>query len=167
MPNSIYFPVRCGDSNLKVSQTQGRRPDENDPFLNMGFKHWKNWVDKNGAKCNMGFGRITENTHPQSAVTVSRTPSHCDTGVTGQHCSRILCINDTPSVSNLGTTVVALVLSVKNLPTPTGVACLGSPVTDGPAQVLPEATELTWLRTPDHLVPSGRSVQRLPPATWH
>ena len=37
--------------------------DKNDPFLNMGFKHGKKWVDKNGAKCNMGFGRITKNTH--------------------------------------------------------------------------------------------------------
>ena len=35
--------------------------DKNDPFLNMGFKHGKKWVDKNGAKCNMGFGRRTEN----------------------------------------------------------------------------------------------------------
>ena len=29
--------------------------DKNDPFLNMGFKHGKKWVDKNGAKCNMGL----------------------------------------------------------------------------------------------------------------
>ena len=36
--------------------------DKNDPFLNKGFKHGKKWVDKNGAKCNMGFGRITKNT---------------------------------------------------------------------------------------------------------
>ena len=36
--------------------------DKNDPFLNMGFKHGKKWVDKNGAKCNMRFGRITKNT---------------------------------------------------------------------------------------------------------
>ena len=36
--------------------------DKNDPFLNMGFKHGKKWVDKNGAKCNMGFGRVTKNT---------------------------------------------------------------------------------------------------------
>ena len=28
--------------------------DKNDPFLNAGFKHGKKWVDKNGAKCNMG-----------------------------------------------------------------------------------------------------------------
>ena len=39
--------------------------DKNDPFLNMGFKHGKKWVDKNGAKCNMGFGRITKNIHKQ------------------------------------------------------------------------------------------------------
>ena len=31
-------------------------------FLNMGFKHGKKWVDLNGAKCNMGFGRVTKNT---------------------------------------------------------------------------------------------------------
>ena len=36
--------------------------DKNDPFLNMGFKHGQKWVDKNGAKCNMEFGRITKNT---------------------------------------------------------------------------------------------------------
>ena len=61
MPNSIFFPRRGGDSNLKVSQTRATT-DKNDPFLNMGFKHGKKWVDKNGAKCNMGFGRITKNT---------------------------------------------------------------------------------------------------------
>ena len=65
MPNSIFFQRRGGDSNLKVSQTQGRRRTKNDPFLNMGFKHGKKWVDKNGAKCNMGFGRITKNTRRQ------------------------------------------------------------------------------------------------------
>ena len=32
--------------------------DKNDPFLNMGFKHGKKWVDKHGAKCNMGFVKI-------------------------------------------------------------------------------------------------------------
>ena len=62
MPNSIFFPRRGGDSNLKVSQTTRATTDKNDPFLNMGFKHGKKWVDKNGAKCNMGFGRITNNT---------------------------------------------------------------------------------------------------------
>ena len=36
--------------------------DKNDLFLNMGFKHGKKWVDKNGAKCKMEFGRITKNT---------------------------------------------------------------------------------------------------------
>ena len=36
--------------------------DKNDPFLNMGFKHGKKWVDKNGAKCNTGLGRIIQNT---------------------------------------------------------------------------------------------------------
>ena len=40
--------------------------DKNDPFLNMGFKHGKKWADKNGAKCNMGFGRITENTQDEN-----------------------------------------------------------------------------------------------------
>ena len=62
MPNSIFFPRRGGDSNLNVSQTQGRRRTKMTHFLNMGFKHGKKWVDKNGAKCNMGFGRITKNT---------------------------------------------------------------------------------------------------------
>ena len=27
-------------------------------FLNMGFKHGEKWVDKNGAKCIAGFGRV-------------------------------------------------------------------------------------------------------------
>ena len=36
--------------------------DKNDPFLIMGFKHGKKWVDKNGAICNVGIGRITKNT---------------------------------------------------------------------------------------------------------
>ena len=62
MPNSIFFPRRGGDSKLKVSQTQGRRRTKMTHFLNMVFKHGKKWVDKNGAKCNMGFGRITKNT---------------------------------------------------------------------------------------------------------
>ena len=33
-----------------------------DPFLNIGFKRGKSGWTKNGAKCNMGFGRITKNT---------------------------------------------------------------------------------------------------------
>ena len=36
--------------------------DKNDPFLNMRFKHGKKWVDKNGAKRDMEFGRITKTT---------------------------------------------------------------------------------------------------------
>ena len=28
--------------------------DKNDQFLNMGFKHGKKWVDKNGAKMQYG-----------------------------------------------------------------------------------------------------------------
>ena len=55
MPNSIVSPRRSGDSNLKVSKTQGRRRTKDDPFLNMGFKPGKKWLDKNGGKCNMGF----------------------------------------------------------------------------------------------------------------
>ena len=35
--------------------------DKNDPFLNKMFKHGEKWVHKNGAKCNVGFGRITQN----------------------------------------------------------------------------------------------------------
>ena len=68
MPKSIFFPGRGRDSNQKVSQTQRATTDKNDPFLNMGFKHGKKWVDKNGAKCNMGFGRITQK------------PIHCPSG---------------------------------------------------------------------------------------
>ena len=49
---------------MGMTQTFGQRAttDKNDPFLNMEFKHGKKWVDKNGAKCNMGFGRISKNT---------------------------------------------------------------------------------------------------------
>ena len=36
--------------------------DKNDPFLKKGFKHGQKWVDKNGAKCNVGFGRTTKYT---------------------------------------------------------------------------------------------------------
>ena len=62
-----------------MSQTQGRRRTKNDPFLNMGFKHGKSVWTKNGAKCNMGFGRKTKNT-PASAACHSLSshgvPSH-------------------------------------------------------------------------------------------
>ena len=50
-----------GIRNQKCHRT-GATTDKNDPFLNMGFKHGKKWVDKNGAKCKMGFGRATKNT---------------------------------------------------------------------------------------------------------
>ena len=48
--------------------------DKNDPFLNMGFKHGKKWVDKNGAKCNMEFGRITKN-NPRGSHSMLRSTS--------------------------------------------------------------------------------------------
>ena len=32
-------------------------------FVNMGFKHGEKWVDKNGVKCNMGFGAYNKITH--------------------------------------------------------------------------------------------------------
>ena len=41
------------------------------------------------------------------------------------------------------------------------------PVADEVAQVLPWAIGLTGSRTTDHLEPSRRSVDSLPPATWH
>ena len=44
--------------------------DKNGPFLKMVFKHGKKWVDTNGAKCNMGFGRITKNTPNDAAHAV-------------------------------------------------------------------------------------------------
>ena len=59
MPKSIFFPG--GDSNLKVSQTQGQRRTKMTIFEH-GVQTRKKWVDKNGAKCNMGFGRMTKNT---------------------------------------------------------------------------------------------------------
>ena len=60
MPNSIFFPRR-GFESKSVIDTRATM-DKNDPFLNVGFKHGKKWVDKNGAKCNMEFGCITKNT---------------------------------------------------------------------------------------------------------
>ena len=48
--------------------------DKNDSFLNMGFKHGKKWVDTNGAKCNVGFVRITKNTR------FTKTQLSCTTG---------------------------------------------------------------------------------------
>ena len=42
----------------RVTDT-GVTTDNNDPFLNMGFEHGTKWV-KNGAKCNMEFGRTTK-----------------------------------------------------------------------------------------------------------
>ena len=47
---------------LEILEGQRATTDKNDPFLNTGFKHGKRWVDKNGAKCNMGFGRTTKKT---------------------------------------------------------------------------------------------------------
>ena len=61
MPNSIFFRGGVGIESESVTDTRATT-NKNDPFLNMGFKHWKKWVDKNGAKCNMGFWRITKNT---------------------------------------------------------------------------------------------------------
>ena len=55
MPKSIFFPREEGFETKSVTDTRATT-DKNDPFLNMGFKHGKKWVDKNGAKCNMGFG---------------------------------------------------------------------------------------------------------------
>ena len=42
--------------------------DKNDTFLNKEFKHGKKWVDKSGAKCDMVFGRITQNTQTHTLV---------------------------------------------------------------------------------------------------
>ena len=36
----------------------------------MEFKHRKKWVDKNGAKCNMVFGRTTKNTPTDASSTL-------------------------------------------------------------------------------------------------
>ena len=55
MPNSIFFQWRAGFESKSVTDTRATT-DKNDPFLNMGFKHGKKWVDKNG------FGRVTNNT---------------------------------------------------------------------------------------------------------
>ena len=59
MPNSIFFSA---EGRGCESKTQMATTDKNDSFLILGFKHGKKWVDKNGTKCNMGFGRITKNT---------------------------------------------------------------------------------------------------------
>ena len=62
MPKSIFFPGREEGFETKSVTDTRATTDKNDPFLNMGLKHGKQWVEKNGAKCNMGFGRITKNT---------------------------------------------------------------------------------------------------------
>ena len=43
-------------------ESQRATTDKNEPFLKMGFRLAKSGWTKNGAKCNMGFGRITKNT---------------------------------------------------------------------------------------------------------
>ena len=74
MPKSIFFSGKGrGFESKSVTDTRATT-DKNDPFLNMGFKHGKKWVDKNGAKCNMGFGRITQNTRStRLALTIKKT----------------------------------------------------------------------------------------------
>ena len=53
MPKSIFFPGRGqGFKSESVTDTRATT-DKNDPFLNMGFKHGKKWMDKNEAKCIM------------------------------------------------------------------------------------------------------------------
>ena len=56
MPNSIFFPQRGGDSNLKVVTDTRATTDKNDPFLNMEFKHGKKWVDKMEQNATWGSG---------------------------------------------------------------------------------------------------------------
>ena len=74
LPNSIFFSAdRRGFESKSVTNTRATT-DKNDPFLYMGFKHGKKWVDKNGAKCNMGFGRMSENTWPPTLRGPTMTP---------------------------------------------------------------------------------------------
>ena len=56
MPKSIFFPGRGGDSNLKMSQTQGRRRTK--------MTHFGIWGSNTGKSVwtNMVFGRKTKNT---------------------------------------------------------------------------------------------------------
>ena len=58
--------------------------DKNDPFLNMGFKHEKKWVDKNGAKCNIGFGRIIKKTKTNPSMVGNRKPPDNSTSTGGR-----------------------------------------------------------------------------------
>ena len=57
----LFSAEGWGFESKSVTDTRATT-DKIDPFLIMGFKHGKKWVDKSGAKCNMGFGRITEST---------------------------------------------------------------------------------------------------------
>ena len=46
---SFFSADRRGFESESVTDTRATT-DNNDPFLNVGFKHWKKWVDRNGAK---------------------------------------------------------------------------------------------------------------------
>ena len=60
---NLFSAERRAFESKSVTDTRATT-DKNDPFLNVGFKHGKKRVDKNVAKCKMGFGRKTENTLP-------------------------------------------------------------------------------------------------------
>ena len=78
------------DSDLKMSKTrqpsavnaftisEGQRTttDKNDPFFEYGVQTREKWVD--GAKSNIGFGRVTENTQyrfsPRTSCTEGSFP---------------------------------------------------------------------------------------------
>ena len=62
MPKSIFFfPGRSRDSNLKVSQTQGRRRTKMTHFCTWGSNTGKSGWTKMGQN-EMGIGRTTQNT---------------------------------------------------------------------------------------------------------
>ena len=62
----LFSAEERGFESESVTDTRATT-DKKDPFFNMGFKHGK-WVDKNGAKCSMGFGRVTKNTHQSHSI---------------------------------------------------------------------------------------------------
>ena len=82
---------RGGDSTKSVTDTRSTT-DRNDLFLNMGSNTGKSWLNKNGAKCNEGFGRTTKNTpHDDNAMRGVRSTLVCREWVSRLHFLPIEC----------------------------------------------------------------------------
>ena len=62
--NQSFSVERWGFESGSVIDTRATT-DKNDPFLSVGFTGKSGWT-KNGSNCNVGFGRLTENTPEHS-----------------------------------------------------------------------------------------------------